>query len=181
MKRLDIKSIAEEFNERKNDFHQWGNEAKFLPLLQQLSQIFHDMRAAGLDVSLNITGDVSNLAFRMFPKGITVPIEGIVRIGANERLLAIAVKDRTGACLKLALSELDIRHDGMDMSLSDGTIKTVIRSNIYDLNQDPDALIKFQKEIIRFSARNEVIFESDIAEAFEGTRKLRKNMLKPAP
>lgn len=181
MKRLTPKRIAEEYNQHSASFRGLGDNTGFTEALQQISQAIRDLREAEIDVSLDITGGASEMSFLMFKIPAVVPIGGVLHIGSNQRLFALCTNDEDGRGLKLALTKHDIRHDGFDWHVEDnGLARPAPQVHIYDLQNDPDALIKLQQEIIRFAARNAVIFENDVAEAFEGNRKLRKYVFKPA-
>lgn len=179
MKKLTISSIQQEFNARKQNFSEWGAQAGFSQMLQGISTALSDLRAAGLDVSLEIFGDASEQAFAMRESGsVIIPISGVLRINNIHRLLAITVKEEGKPCLKLSLSDFDIRYQGVQGATENGKMRNTVRHKSFDFKSDPDALIKFQREIITYCARNAVIADNDIGGAFDTGRHTKKPVLK---
>ena len=153
--------------------------------LENISLALRDLNQNGIDVTLEMLGTPSEQAFGMLPGvGMTVPVSGLLRIGHIHYLLSIATKHAGEECLKLCLSEFDIRFQGVKGKIKESDFKQVVRSNIYDLNGDPDALAKFQKEIIRHAARNSIIDVHDHGDTLDtgNTRKkvgLKSTLKKP--
>ncbi|MFN7114280.1 MAG: hypothetical protein ACK4PK_07955 [Alphaproteobacteria bacterium] len=181
MKKLAPEQIREEFNARKAKFAKWGEETGFNTALQDISGAIADLRAGGIDVSLEISGDSSQQAFALRPDtSVITPIFGILRINHIHRLFSITVKESDKPCLKVSLSDFDIRYQGTHGEIKDGKLRNLIRSKTYDFKKDPDALVKFQQEIIHFSARNAVVADNDIANSFETGISTKKPVLKSA-
>lgn len=150
--------------------------------MQELSLAVGELKDAGIDVSLEIFGDASELAFAMFEgPGMICPVSGVLRIGNIHRLVAFMTESADKPCLKLALSKFDIRFNGADGTLKDSKLDNQVRSTVYDLKNDPDALSKFQQEIIRFDARNMVVYEQEKADMFGHGQGLRKRPLRITP
>jgi hypothetical protein len=182
VRRLEPHQIAEEFNTQKNSVAATWEKSGLSGALRDLSLALADMKTAGLDVSLEIFGSPSEQAFGMFPSGgLTVPVSGILREGHMHRLLAIATKVSGEGALQLALSEFDVRFNGADAQVKDGVVDSKVRATIFDLAKDPEALIKFQREVIRHASRNEAVDNNDAGEAFDKKDALRKQSLKLAP
>lgn len=170
---LDKKQITEEYNAQADKFRKWGDETGFNQLLRDLSKMIGDMKEAGLDVALDVQESSSEQAFTLFEQrtGLTTPLSGILRIGSTQKMIAIAISQNNLPCLKIGVSEFDIRFNGA---------APVVRAKIYDVQKDHEALQKLQKEIIRLAARTAIIRENDVAESFGEKRSgLRKGGLKP--
>ncbi|MDP2206140.1 MAG: hypothetical protein Q8K65_07520 [Alphaproteobacteria bacterium] len=181
MKKLTPEQIRDEFNARKEKFSQWGEETGFNAALQGISTALADLRAGGIDVSLEILGDSSQQAFALRPDvSVTSPISGVLRINHIHRLFSITVRESDKPCLKVSLSDFDIRYQGAHGEIKEGKLRNVIRTKTYDFKKDPDALVKFQQEIIQFSARNAVVAENDVANAFDTGISTKKPALKSA-
>ena len=181
MKRLPREKISEEFNASKREFAAYGEKSGFGIALQNISTAIGELKESGIDVSLEIFGDASEQAFDLFPTtSVTVPISGVLRIGPIHRLFALATKSDSKNALIIGLSNYDIRFNGPDAKFEDGLISGKVRSLTFDLKKDPDALVKFQQEIINHAARNAVVNDNDAAQAFDSATTLRKSVL-PRP
>lgn len=170
---LDKKKITEEYNTQSATFRKWADETGLNQLLRDLSKMIGDMKEAGLDVALDMIENPSERAFNLFGenRNRTTPLSGILHIGSMQKLLAITVVENEQPCLKLGVSDFDIRFNGASPTL---------RAKVYDIKNDADAMIKLQKEIIRLAARTAIIRENDVAESFGEKRSgLRKGGLKP--
>jgi len=191
MRRMTDAEIRAEFNAQKERFTSEHVKSGLLPVIEDLSQAIADLKAQGHDLSLEFFGNPSEQAFAMFPRGggqLTSPVSGILRTGTNHRLLAISTTVNDKPALQLALSEFDIRHSGADATIKtsgdaasqSGSIQGIVRAKVYDLKGDPNALVKFQQDVLRHCARNDVINEHDVAGAFDNGAGIRK-MKSPAP
>lgn len=181
MKRLPREKITESFNASKREFAEYGAKSGFDAALQNISTAIFDLKEAGIDVSLEIFGDASEQAFDLFPTtSVTVPISGVLRIGPIHRLFALATKSDGKNALIIGLSNYDIRYNGPDAKLENGQVSGKVRSINFDLRKDPDALVKFQQEIINHAARNAVVNDNDAAQVFDSAAGLRKSVL-PRP
>lgn len=184
MRRMDPRQITDTFNAKRQQHQADWEKAGLLKAVEDFSAAISDLKGAGLDVSVEIFGDAAELGFSLFDaRSIRTPVTGILHIGPIHRLFAFATHQKGQPVLKLAVSEFDIRFQGADgsLDLKDGDFKSTVRSDIYDLRNDPDALIKFQEEIIRMSARNAVIFERDRFDAFDKPNSLQKPSLRFPP
>lgn len=191
MRRMTDAEIRAEFNAQKERFTNEHVKSGLLQVFEDLSNAISDIKAQGHDLSLEFFGNPSEQAFAMFPRGngqLTTPVSGILRTGTNHRLLAISTTVSGQPALQIALSEFDIRHSGADATIKTsgdsashtGSIEGVVRAKVYDLKNDPDALFKFQQDVLRHCARNEVINDHDVAGAFDNGTTIRK-MKAPAP
>jgi hypothetical protein len=188
MRSLDNNQIRDEFNAKKQNFAKWLDETGLSNAIKDLSRAVSDLKSAGLDIDLQLFGDASEQAFGMFPRGngLTVPVSGDLRIGRHHHLVAFAVKVDGKPALQLGLSQFDIRFTGPYGSLAfpkigqngasaqAAAITSVVRANVYDLANDAEALVKFQKEIIRDAARDAFIDELDESRAFDNGNSLGK-------
>lgn len=181
MKKLTTQEIREEFNARKNKFAAWGEETGFNTVLQHISTAIKDLREGGIDVSLEISGDSSEQAFAMRKNSqITTPISGILRINNIERLFSITVKEGGKPCLRVSVSDFDIRFNGVEGAVEDGRIRNVVRHKSFDFKNNDDALKNFQLEIIHYSARNAVIADNDIENSLNTGMRGKKQVVKSA-
>lgn len=181
MKRLSKGEIAAAFNAEKEKFAKFAADSGADRALEAVSRVLGDLQDTGLDVSLEIFGDASEQAFDLFNSGVTAPISGVLRIGPIHRLFGLATKVNGEAALKIALSDLDIRFNGPEGKMTEGNIGGKVRSHVYDLKNDPEALVKFEQEIIRFAARNAVVQDNDAAQSFDGAHPLRKASARISP
>lgn len=164
---LTPRQIADEFNLQTEKFRARGKETGFDKALQDLSLMIRDLKEAEIDVSLSMIENSSEQAFSMFPPiGLAVPLSGILRIGGMEKMIGLAVMENGRQCLKLAVSDFDIRFNGAHHTFKNGTGTNAVKSTVYDLKDDPEALTKMQKDIIRIAARTNIVQENDITEAF---------------
>lgn len=181
MKRLPREKISEEFNASKREFAAYGEKSGFDIALQNISAAIGDLKEAGIDVSLEIFGDASEQAFDLFgTTSVTVPISGVLRIGPIHRLFALATKSDSKNVMIIGLSNYDIRFNGPDAKIEDGAVSGKVRSINFDLKKDPEALVKFEQEIINHAARNAVVNDNDTAQVFDSASNLRKSVL-PRP
>jgi hypothetical protein len=181
MKRLPREKISEEFNASKREFAAYGEKSGFDVALRNISTAIGELKEAGIDVSLEVFGDSSEQAFDLFAtSSVTVPISGVLRIGPIQRLFALATKADSKNVLIIGLSNYDIRFNGPDAKIEEGIVSGRVRSINFDLKKDPDALVKFQQEIINHAARNAVVNDNDAAQVFDSATTLRKPAL-PRP
>lgn len=179
MRRLTPQKIREEFNQRHKKFADWGDTSGFGQALENLSLALRDLQDGGLDVRLDISGTAAEQAFALFaPGGLTTPISGILHINNIQYLLALAVRHEGKDCLKLAVSEFDIRFQGVTGTVQNEKLRQTVRSEIYDLKRDPDALVKFQQYVINQSARNQVVADHDVAGSLHHGIPAKKPVLK---
>lgn len=184
LRRMTDAEIRDEFNAQKARFEAEHVKSGLLEALESLSQCLADIKAQGYDVSLEIFGNPSEQAFAMFPRGggLTTPVSGILKSGTNHRLLAFSTKVGGQPALQLAVSEFDIRHHGMDGKVKltgdresmTGEAENTVRAKIYDLKKDPEAMVKFQKDVLFHCARNDAVNDRDKANAFDNGASLRK-------
>ncbi len=162
MRRLTPQNIRDEFNAQKDAHETSWAKSGLNGALESLSLALRDLNQSGIDVTLEMMGTPSEQAFAMLPEnGMTVPVSGLLRIGHIHYLLSIAIRHGGEDCLKLCLSEFDIRFQGARGKVKENDFKQSVRAKVYDLKRDADAMAKFQKEIIRHAARNSVIDAHD--------------------
>jgi hypothetical protein len=165
---LTQNQIADEFKKQVDGFRDSFQEVGLTQAIQNLSRAVCDLKNAGIDVSLDMVGHAGEMVFNMFHHGsgqLRVPVAGMLRIGNVEKLVGIAVHERSQPCLKLAVSELNFAFQGAESD---------VRATTYDLRSDPEAWDKLQKDIIYIAARASFIQECDVAEAFVSDNSLRK-------
>ncbi len=178
MKRLPREKITAEFNAAKDEFASYGAKSGFDKALQNISTAIGELKEAGIDVSLEVFGDSSEQAFDLFSNAsVTVPISGVLRIGSIHRLFGLATKSGGKNALQIGLSNFDIRYNGAEIKIEDGVATSNVRAIVFDLKNDPDALVKFQQEIITHAARNAVVNDNDAAQVFDSATALRKSTL----
>lgn len=166
---MDPQSIRETFNSQLESNQKEWDGYGLTGALEQLSEAVANLKAAGLDVSLEMSPWPSEMAFMLFPDGARiVPVTGDLRIGNSHRLLGIATKLGSDATLMLAVSEFDSLWNGANATLQDGgDIRSRFRALRYDLKNDAEALEKFQRTIIRDCARSALMEKHNIARGYE--------------
>lgn len=179
MKRLATEQIREHFNAQRTAHEESWAKSGLNTALENISLALQDLNNNGVSVSLEMMGTPSEQAFGMLEGGMTVPVSGILRIDNMHFLLSVATKHSGQACLKLCLSEFDIRFQGVKAKVKESDLRQSVRADIFDLKDDPEALVKFQKEIIRNSARNQVIDDHNIGGTLESGINRKKPALKP--
>jgi hypothetical protein len=182
MRRMNPRQISDIFNEKKKKFASDCDKNGLARATEEFSLVINDLKMAGMDLSVEIFADASELGFAMFDtNSIRTPVTGILHIGPIHRLFSFAVREGNEEVLKLAVSDFDIRFNGADGAVKDGKLDNKVRATIYDLKADADALVKFQDEVLRMCARNAVIFEHDVAHAFDKPATLQKPSLRITP
>ena len=140
--------------------------------IEALSKALSDLRDIGVDAELQLNGIIAEDSFPLIQKvseiktTFSVAASGILKVGPSESLLAISTSEDKKPVLKIYVSDRDyaarsLRHD--------------FRGSCFDLNADAEALQKFQAQILRIAAQNEIIREHDVADTlgFDGRRKFR--------
>jgi len=179
MKKLTAEQIREHFNAQRVAHEESWAKSGLNTALENISLALQDLNNNGVAVSLEIMGTPSEQAFGMLSDaGMTVPVSGVLRIGNAHFLLSVATKHSGQDCLKLCVSEFDIRFQGVKAKIKESDFRQIVRADIYDLKGDPDALVKFQKEIIRYGARNQVIDDHNIGGTLETGISRKKAALK---
>lgn len=182
MRRMDPHQISDVFNAKKQAFAEDCEKHGLGQAVEAFSVAVNDLKAAGMDLSVEIFGDASELSFAMFnSQSIRTPVTGILHIGPIHRLFAFAVQIDSKPVLQLAVSDFDVRFNGADGEIKDAKLDNKIRATIYDLKNDNDALVKFQEETLRMCARNSIVFGHDVAEAFDKPQTLNKPSLRMSP
>ncbi len=182
MRRMDPHQISDTFNARRRQFADDCEKHGLDQAVEAFSVAIRDLKTYGLDLSVEIFGDASELSFALFnSSSIRTPVTGILHIGPIQRLFAFAVRIEDKPVLKLAMSEFDIRFNGADGTVTEGKLDNKVRAQIYDLKNDEDALVKFQDEVLRMAARNDVVFRHDIADAFDKPHTLNKPSFRMMP
>lgn len=179
MKKLTPGQISDQFDGTRRGYANAARTHGFGPALEEISQAIADIREQGIDVSLEVIGDASEMAFSLFPRPVVLAVSGVLRVGKIERLFGIATKVNGEAALEVALSNFDIRYEGTHGVNADGKTVPFTTSLRYDFKNDPDALVKFQQEIISFAARNAALEDFDKAQTLGESSDLRKSKLKP--
>lgn len=182
MRRMTPTDISHEFNAKKGEFREYCEQSGLGTVLRDLSSMIDDLKTGGVDVSLDLLEMPSELAFKLFADGgKTVPLSGILRIGAHHRLVGIMTQFNEKPCMKLGVSRFDIRHQGTNaLTNSKNTaIENVVRATVYDLKKDENALVTLQKDILHAAARTEVIQEYDTQNALGNSGKINKPLQKP--
>lgn len=179
MRRLMPQQIRDEFNQRREKFAAWAKTAGFGDALENLSLAVRDMQESGLDIRLDMMGTAGEQGFALFtPGGLTTPLSGVLHLNNIQYLMTLAVKHDGKDCLKLAVSQFDIRFQGVTGTVKNETLRQAVRAEIFDLKNDPDALVKFQQYVINQSARNQVVADHDVAGSLQHGIPAKKPVLK---
>ncbi len=152
--------ISAEFNTRKNIFSTYNATTGLNDVLQDLSRAIDALKNAKIDVSLEMSPAVSEQAFSMFvPFGANLmcALGGILKVGSAHYMVCLATERDKKPVLQIALSKHDIRYNGSNTTANDGTTRdNAVRADIFDLKNDPEALIKFQQAVIEQAARTKL-------------------------
>lgn len=139
-------------------------------LVAEISDMFAELHALNINVSLDLFATASETTFRLFDKDhsqIISPVSGILTIENMQYHFGISILHKSEPCLKMAVSQFDLRHEGTHAYITGNTIYSNVLANIYDCNQ-PDGLKKFQIFIIEKAARQQELDKHDRSNALKG-------------
>lgn len=166
MNRLERNNIRAIFNAQKYVLADKWEAAGVNSLLKELSIVLADFQAEDIDISLDLNGTGSEQAFYMLEGSVDVPVSGILTIGTEQRLLAISTEHQDRKCLLLALSDYDIRYNGVQGVICDNRIFNGVRATVYDFWNDPEAMANLQRGILRVAICNSHINDMDSKSSF---------------
>lgn len=175
--------LSEAFETAKKEYQSYWEEIGFLTLVESLSKAVKDLQNIGLDVHLLLSPAIHEDAFKLVREidkitgSFSISCSGILTIGQDDHLIAISTEKDRKNVLGLYISRRNFFSQ---------TIHNDHRCDYFDLENDVEAMIKFQRFIIKRYARNEVLRAHDVENAFgtreQNIRRLQnKPVLKPRP
>lgn len=129
-----------------------------------ISRAIEALQQADIDVALDLSGWVGGNSLKMNADGVGRSMygSGILRIGSNLHEVLLSHRQQA-PCFILNIAYFDKNHGDIDN-----------RSWSFDLKNNPDALVEFQKHVILLAGRNEAFKQCDEAGVFEQTTKPRR-------
>lgn len=122
--------------------------------MRHVSRAIADLRNEGIPVSLEIAGWCGSDAFKS--GGQSASACGILTIGHGRHLLVLINKVDNASCLSLRLSYYNMDQGELDN-----------RASMFDMRNDPQAIVQFQDRILEIAASSASLHEADVAGAFE--------------
>lgn len=137
-------------------------------ILRALSDSVKTMQDAGIDISIDVrSGQYADAYDMLFSnveaKTATIYTYGFLHIGHTVRLWALAHQIDDAAVKKLMISEFNTAEGASRMSWS-SSLKS--GANVYDFEEDADALVKLQMDLIEIAADDHVLAAYDSAQVF---------------
>lgn len=165
---LKPEKIQESFNASTARIRNEWEKSGVALALDSLSHAVANLRAAGIDVAIDMSPIPGEKAFAMNAHGCVMPVSGILRLGHLQRLIAIQTRSHDANRLDILLSQFDT-------GVADNLAKT--RALVYPLLTDKNAIVKFQTKIADDWARQQLMQEYD-TQASLFPHILRKAVLK---
>lgn len=165
MKSLGKDALKDFFNEQngKSD-----TDKETLVLLQNISRTLRDMQDIGIDVTFDISSSCAERHFSLFAdKNRTISASGMMNIEGQHRLFAVLSKFEDQKCLKIAVSEMDMRYEDIYAEISNAQfIKPRLRSHVFNCKVK-HGFINFQKWIVETAASQQRFDQQDVANSFK--------------
>lgn len=177
MQRLSRDEIRKQFDAASGE-----KNTRFTKAVSALSAAFDDLRREGVDAELMLLGCSSEQAFEL-DVGSNVSTwkqktGGILRIGNSQHLVAFVTQVKLNSdgesaawkdCMFLCLSKLDIRLQGGKASL---------RTEVFNLAEDADGLVKLQTFIIAKAGLDRVITSADNRSSLTAAQPINLGLLR---
>ncbi len=159
MKVLQPFELVKQFNATVEEYEK---EKSVIEAIEGLSFAVSALKDAGIDVSLDLNGWAGDQTFKMLnnEENLTAGFTGFLRLGTQEHIISLITQNSTGPASVLHMSYYNSKL-GVDQRTWD-----------FDLLNDPEAYEKFQQKIVSLAARNKVIADHDVTEAFENSNQL---------
>ncbi len=159
MKFLQPLELVKQFNETAEEYEK---EKGLTEAIEGLSFAISALKDAGIDVSLELNGWGGDQTFKMLndEQGLRAGFTGFLRLGSQEHIISLITHDSAGPASTLHMSYYNNKF-GVDKRTWD-----------FDLLNDPEAYEKFQQKVVTLAARNKVIADHDVTEAFENSNQL---------
>ena len=162
--------LIEQFNRIQAQQRKKWQERGIDDTLQKLSLMMRNFKDAQLDISLEVFGIANSFSFDLLPKGYLHQASGIVTIGNEQRMIAIAHDGEKPENRQIVISSFDPRFH----------LSTDGRGARFNLN-DPEWPLQMQSEILEVLATNSLIAEWDTHKAFANSNTSKKHYFKPFP
>ncbi len=134
-------------------------------LLTDVSAALLDIQQLGIDVSLSL-GKCSERHFYIFSGSASLSASGMLTIGNQDHLFAIASKKNEQDCLLIGLSILNMRHEGIYADISGSRIYPSLRAEIIDARNE-DSIANLQKFILKQAGFQAAIQQADVSKTFK--------------
>lgn len=165
---MNAEEIKSYFNDVSGKLAQEDDNRRAYAIARDLSAALDALQAGGVDVSFKPFGFPVQRAFEISPDCAAMPVSGILTIGHNEYLLGIETR-RTGRsygvnpCNVLVWGMLDHRYSSTEDNKK-------VRHFYYDLDEEPAAFDRFQKDVTLRFARDVLVAKQDTSQAFDNVR-----------
>lgn len=166
--------LTAHFNEQKKGYETFYEGSGLDAVLEALSKAMYDLNEIGIDVQLQLNHSLGEEVWTMIDKvngtsvSSSVSLTGVLKIDQDERLFAVSHKENEEPVRKIYVS---------NRNYASRRLSHDFRGTSFDLNNDSEAIYKFQQLIIDIAAENETIRNHDVHESFnkEAPAKLQKN------
>ncbi len=144
-------------------------------ILRHLSDTVRLLQEAAIDITVKVMPDGHSNAYDMMyvtskPKSNSGNIQayGYIHIGTAQRLFAIADQIGGEKVSRLYLSNFNVTVEGGRSSTDNGASKTTtaIPGEVFDFENDADALKKLQTKLVNIAAEYVTVMEQDKAGVF---------------
>ncbi len=172
------KIFRKEYDERRENWAENGASE----IIENLSRSVSSMRAAGIDVSLDMKASWSQQAFALVHHKhsgtVYIHAYGVLRVGNTELLVGIGKPEKEKQSFdgpqgrqtreveakkcRLFLSTDDIEYHGG---------KKEVRSGLYNVLNDPKAWDEFEERVVYFAAGEKLIDDLDVENALNTDKK----------
>jgi hypothetical protein len=183
---LSASEIREQFDKARTDARNDLNQTGAGRILHYLSDTVAALQETGTDIKISVRANSHSNAYDMMytvsgSGGGTIEAHGFLRFGENSYLWAIASKHNSQAVERFYISKNNVVDEGGRISTDNGqtSSRTVIPGTCYDFGEDPEALQKLQKQLIRICGSNEAILENDPSGVFNRDVPVTANLQKP--
>lgn len=159
-------------------------------VLRQLSHAVKSMQDAGVDISIDVrSGQYANAYDLLFTnveaKNSNITVYGFFHIGGTSQLWALADNIDGNPARKLIVSEFTAAEGESRIEWAN---KHTTPGEVFDFNEDTDALPKLQVHLLSIAASRHIIREYDAADVFgrpapasaQGKLPAKKGLIKPS-
>lgn len=159
-------------------------------VLRQLSKAVKTMQDAGIDIAIDVrSGQYANAYDLLFTNveanNCNITVYGFFHVVGASQLWALADTINDAPAKKLVVSEF-ITAEGE--SRIEWSSKRKTPGEVFDLDEDADAIVKLQVHLARLAADRQIIREYDAADVFgrpspsraQGQIPMKKGLIKPS-
>jgi hypothetical protein len=172
-KSLTAEEMREHFDSVRTDTRDRMDKNGTGDVLESLSKTVSALRENDIDIKLVVRANSHSNAYDMMytvsgGSSGTIEAHGFLKIGETTHLFAVACKHAGKDVTRLYLSKNNVVDEGGRMTTDNNAThsKTVIPGECYDFNDDPEALRKFQKQLLMICAQNQAVLDHDTGDVF---------------